>query len=130
MRDSLTIERREVGGVPVLALGGDLTGPDARRVAAALRSLAGRGPGLVVILSRLDLVDTPGIDALLSWRGPGDLLLAGAARALAEELREQGLPDGVRLVAREADALRALGVDPPAGRGRERRRSTRGCAAA
>ncbi len=116
---------RDVDGVPVLVLRGDLAGPSARRVAAAIRSLGRAGRGVVVNLAGLELVDSLGLEALLRWTGPGLLFLAEASPPLAAELRQRPLPPGVRLVERESGALRALGAAAGPGRLVERRRHPR-----
>jgi anti-sigma B factor antagonist len=105
----------ECGGHVVVVLYGELELVDAAAVAAALRTVAGRQPRIIVDLAGLEFIDASGAAALA--RGPrharnagGDLLLAAPQRLVRRVLAITWEGDGFDIYASVAEAAASAGA--------------------
>ena len=111
---SVDLSTREFDGHVVVALGGELDLVDAAGVAAALVTVAGREPEIIVDLAALEFIDSSGVAALargrkLARHAGGDLLLAAPRQQVLRVLAITRLVDDFSVYASVEEAADSAG---------------------
>jgi anti-anti-sigma factor len=129
---SMDLGSRKCGGHVVVALHGELDVMDAADVAAALETVAGREPRIIVDLAALEFIDCGGLGALArgrkhAQRAGGDLVLAAPHERILRILAIAGTAHGLSVhasveaaAASAGDTRRVVAMNGAAGRARAR----------
>jgi anti-sigma B factor antagonist len=108
------LERSEVDGVTVLRLSGSLTEPGVQRIEQAFCAAARAASRVVVDLSGVDVINTPGIGMILGAArelklAGGKLAVSGATLMVEQSLRLCRLDMVLPIVERVEAGIAAVG---------------------